>query len=85
MKFEEYIERLRAGLKGLDPDEAESAVQYYTELIEEAEDPEEQMASLGSPEDLAQRIKEQNGVRPKAVGGRNADFKAFTEVFRSEL
>ncbi len=62
MKKEEYIKRLANALAGCDcdADEAQSAIEYYTELLEEAQNADEQMKSLGSPEELARQINPQS-------------------------
>ena len=61
MNIEEYMNRLAAALDGCSPDEIDNAVEYYTELIEESEDPVAQMASLGTPEELAEHIRRESG------------------------
>lgn len=61
MTVQEYRERLFAQLAGFDPEEVRSVVDYYTELIEDADDQHEQMQRLGSPEQLAQKIIKENG------------------------
>lgn len=61
MTIFEYTQRLGDALEGSSPDEIESAVQYYTELIEDSDDPEGQMERLGEPEALAERIKRESG------------------------
>lgn len=61
MMVQEYRERLFAQLADFDPDEVRSVVDYYTELIEDADDPLEQMQRLGEPEQLAQKIIKENG------------------------
>ena len=63
--LEEYRARLYAALAGYDRNEVEQAVNYYTELIEDAEDPVMQMNKLGTPEQLAQRIIAENGWSPQ--------------------
>ena len=68
MNVQEYRNRLIHALEGCLPDEIESAVEYYTELIEESEDPDEQMEKLGSPEELAERIKRESGWIQPADG-----------------
>ncbi|MCR5142523.1 MAG: DUF4097 family beta strand repeat-containing protein [Ruminococcus sp.] len=68
MNVQEYRNRLINALEGCLPDEIESAVEYYTELIEESEDPDEQMEKLGSPEELAERIKRESGWIQPAEG-----------------
>ncbi|MCD8096304.1 MAG: DUF4097 family beta strand repeat-containing protein [Ruminococcus sp.] len=60
MTIEEYIKKLRKELKGFDKDEAENVLAYYRELLEDAENPNEQMESLGTPAELARRIVEEN-------------------------
>lgn len=68
--LEEYRARLYAALAGFDPNEVAQAVNYYIELIEDADDPAEQMAKLGTPEQLAQRIIADNGwTPPQNFGG----------------
>lgn len=64
MTINEYIDRLAAALNGCDRDEVENVLQYYTEILEDADDPEEQMASFGTPEQLAASIRRENGWQP---------------------
>ncbi len=65
----EYRDRLFAELQGFDPDEVGSVVDYYTELIEDADDPQQQMLRLGTPEQLAYKIKQENGwIAPEGFG-----------------
>lgn len=64
MTINEYIDRLAAALNGCDRDEVENVLQYYTEILEDADDPEEQMASFGTPEQLAESIRLENGWQP---------------------
>ena len=61
ISIDEYRERLLAALYGFDPAEVAQAVDYYTELLEDAEDVGAQMDALGSPEELARRIIAENG------------------------
>ncbi len=61
MTVQEYRHRLERAMEGCSPDEIENAVEYYGELIEDSEFPEEQMEKLGSPEELAERIKREGG------------------------
>ncbi len=56
MTKEEYMKKLAKQLKGCDADEVKNALEYYNELLEEAEDVNEQMKNLGSPEELAKQI-----------------------------
>lgn len=66
MTVNEYRDRLVMALSAFDQDEVASVVDYYTELIEDADDQEEQMMSLGSPEQLATKIIQENGwVKPE--------------------
>lgn len=65
MTVQEYRDRLFMALSAFERSEVENVVDYYTELIEDADDPEQQMNSLGTPEQLATRIIQENGwVRP---------------------
>ena len=67
--IEEYRARLFAALAGFDRNEVSQAVDYYIELIEDADDPAEQMTKLGTPEQLAERIIKENGwSRPQFAG-----------------
>ena len=68
MTVQEYRHRLEKAMEGCSPDEIENAVEYYTELIEESEDPDAQMESLGTPEELAERIKRESGWMTPADG-----------------
>ena len=61
MTVYEYRTRLMAELADYDAVEVVNAANYYAELIEDAEDPEEQMNRLGPPEQLAQMIIESGG------------------------
>lgn len=61
MTVYEYRQRLLDALAGYDPEECVNVANYYAELIEDAEDPADQMMRLGMPEELAQRIINENG------------------------
>ena len=71
----EYRLRLFTALNGFDPREVSQAVDYYTELLEDAEDTAEQMEKLGTPEQLAQRIIDENGWR----SGQGQGFRPNTQ------
>lgn len=64
MTIEEYISRLSAALSNIDSEEAANVLQYYTEILEDAEDPQAEMAKFGSPEQLAAQIMQENGWQP---------------------
>ena len=69
MTIEEYRARLFSALAGFDQNEVSQAVNYYIELIEDADDPAGQMTKLGTPEQLAERIIKENGwSRPQFAG-----------------
>ncbi len=61
MNINEYSKALLNELKDIDREEAENAVNYYTELLQESDDPEAEMKRLGSPKDLASKIRSENG------------------------
>ena len=66
MTVQEYRDRLFMALSAFERSEVESVVDYYTELIEDADDPEQQMAALGTPEQLATKVIRENGwVQPE--------------------
>ncbi len=58
MTKEEYINELRARISHLPREEQESAMSYYIEYLQDADDKtmEEIIAELGTPQDVAERI-----------------------------
>lgn len=58
MTKDEYLYQLKNNLRSLTEDEAKEALQYYSDFIDEADDPEQAMKELGSPETVAETIKE---------------------------
>ncbi len=58
MNKEEYINQLRNNLSSLTDEEKESAIEYYSDYFDEANDDQKVIAELGSPEELAKSIIE---------------------------
>ena len=50
MTIKEYISRLSAALSNIDSEEAANVLQYYTEILEDAEDPQAEMAKFILPQ-----------------------------------
>ena len=63
MKRREYIERLEQLLLVLPQEEREEALQYYNDYFDDAgmEDEEKVIAELGSPEEVAAKIRAGTG------------------------
>ncbi|MBR1724609.1 MAG: hypothetical protein IJ723_06290, partial [Ruminococcus sp.] len=62
-------------------------MEYYSELIEESDNPGEQMEKLGTPEELAERIKRESGwIQPSdgmPSGGRDIPPQSFSGAQQS--
>lgn len=58
MTRDEYLSALKANLNSLSEDEKAEALQYYSDFFEDADDDEKVMAELGTPEEAAEKIKE---------------------------
>lgn len=56
MTKEQFIEELKGHLSSLPREELDSAVKYYEEYLEDSEDIEEAIKSLGSPKSVAGQI-----------------------------
>jgi len=56
MERNEFLSVLRGLLHELPAEEIESAVRYYEEYLDEAEDEKKALQQLGSPKDIAERI-----------------------------
>lgn len=56
MTRNEFLDTLRSRLSSLPAEEAETALRYYEEYLDEAEDEENAISKLGSPEQIAARI-----------------------------
>lgn len=67
MDKETYINKLNEKLSSLTEEEKKEAVEYYSDYLEEAENVEQAMKELGSPEELAQSIKEKIAGVPVKV------------------
>lgn len=61
MNVNDYIKQVGSFLADCDEEERGNVLAYYRELIEEAEDPAEEMRRLGSPKELADNIRRENG------------------------
>ena len=70
MERNEFLSALRERLKNLPAEEADAALRYYEEYLDEAENEEEAIRSLGSPEEIAARILadyvQQDAAKPAA-------------------
>lgn len=60
MTSQEYCAQLERALSLMPPEERQETVRYYQEFLEEASD--EERAELGTPEQLAARILQENGI-----------------------
>lgn len=71
MERNEFLTALRERLQILPAEEADSALRYYEEYLDEAENEEEAIRSLGSPEQIAARIltdlEQQDAGQPAAL------------------
>lgn len=56
MTKEQFIEELRGYLSSIPKDELESAVKYYEEYLEDSEDADDAIKSLGTPKSVADQI-----------------------------
>lgn len=65
MNKNEFLRILRENLNGLPADEAESAVRYYSEYIDDAGGSDAVFEELGDPAELAKKIR--NDGQPKAA------------------
>ena len=83
MTKNEYLNKLRDGLSGMDDGEREAAMQFYTEYFEDAgeENAEKIMTELGDPEKLAQEIKKQCAYSAKSEPTAEAETAARGEAF----
>ena len=63
MSKEEFLSQLEHQLSGMPENEKQEALQYYRDYFEDAgkEKEGEVLAALGSPEDVARNIREENG------------------------
>lgn len=64
MTPQEYCARLEKALKPLPPEERQETIRYYLEFLEEASEAER--SALGTPEQLAARILQENGTAKTA-------------------
>lgn len=62
MTPQEYCVRLERALSIMLPEERQEIIRYYLEFLEESS--EEERAKLGTPEQLAARILQENGISP---------------------
>lgn len=62
MTPQEYCARLERALQLMPSEERQETIRYYLEFLEEAS--EEERAKLGTPEQLAARILQENGIFP---------------------
>ncbi len=62
MNKEEFLSQLEAQLSGMPENEKQEAIQYYRDYFEDAGKEQENdiLASLGSPEEVAKNIREEN-------------------------
>jgi len=56
MTIDQYIAELARAIRSLPPDEVEQALDYYTEYLHDAQDPQAAMAQLGAPKEVAATI-----------------------------
>lgn len=67
MTKEEYLNQLKNNLLALSEEERAEAMDYYAEYLEEVEDLQKTLEDLGSPEDLAQTIKDKIACVPEKI------------------
>lgn len=60
MTPQEYCARLEKALKAMPPEERQETIRYYLEFLEEASEAER--SALGTPEQLAARLLQENGI-----------------------
>lgn len=60
MTQQEYCTRLEAALQAMAPEERQETLRYYREFLADAQDAERD--ALGTPEALAQKILQENGI-----------------------
>lgn len=65
MTPQEYCAQLERALSPMPPEERQETIRYYLEFLEEASD--EERATLGTPEELARRILQENGIPPQTA------------------
>ena len=65
MNKEEYLELLKNCLQALPLDEQEEALDFYENYLNDAEDEEKAIEELGTPEELAGKIKEKIACVPE--------------------
>lgn len=77
MSREEFLRQLEQELRTLSVDERKSAMQYYQDYLNEAEDIESALRSLGSPQAVAADILREFGSVPAALSRRKGtgDFR----------
>lgn len=75
MTRQEYLEQLGKNLSSLTNDERQEAISYYSDYFEEADNDEEIMKELGSPEELAKTIaaKLANGLAKSKTSQNDSD------------
>lgn len=60
MTTEAFCARLETALSRMAPEERQEIIRYYSEFLEEAS--EEERIALGTPEELATRVLQENGI-----------------------
>lgn len=92
MTKDEFLSKLRKGLKRLPPEEIENAMAYYEEYLEDAgeENQTDAVAALGSPNKIASQISAEYAVKdlktdPSAKKGLAAVWMVLLAVFASPI
>ena len=81
MKKSEFIIKLRTKLDIFTNEEQEKIINYYTTFIENSENQEETINSLGSIEEIQDKIFLIHGINPKKVKKQGL-FKRLEELFQ---
>lgn len=79
MTREEYMTSLKNNITSLTLDEQNEALQYYYDYFEEAGDDEKVMAELGSPEEVAQIIRDKISNALVGTNKANSDDNSQSE------
>ena len=65
MTKKQYMKKLEIELQALPIEEQKEALDYYSDFLDDAEDEEKAMEELGTPEELAQSIKDKIACVPE--------------------
>lgn len=82
MSKNEYIKRLKKGLKGLTKNEIDDCIQYYEEYFSDAgeENVDKVIKELGSPESVAKKVSAEACIE-RIDNGSEKDKKSFANIW----